>query len=165
MIVTVEGPDNSGKTTLCAILAKRLNALYIKAERPRTGPDLLEYQAILERARAYSGVVLTDRHVAISEPIYGVICRGGHDLKQADIEVCLSRINVVVYCRPDQRIILGTLDNREQMAGVVENGSRIVDAYDHAYSLAVDCRKPRWLKYDYMNNHLDDLVEAIERSR
>lgn len=163
MIVVIEGPDNAGKTTLAAIVAKRMNALYIKAERPRRGPDLLEYQGIIEHARAYSGLVVTDRHVAISEPIYGTICRGGHDLKQEDVTLCISRLDAVVYCRPPQSYILETIAKREQMDGVIENAQKIIHAYDHIFALNCQQDRPRWVKYDYTNNGHDSLISLLER--
>lgn len=134
MIIVVEGPDNGGKTTLAQYLAKQLRAVFVKVERPRRAVDLTAYQNILEVARSYSGIVVTDRHVAISEPIYGKIVRGGHDLKEADILLCLDRLDAVIYCRPPIERIIATISERAQMEGVVENTTAIVQAYDDWYN-------------------------------
>ena len=141
MIVIVEGMDNAGKTTLCQYLAKQLKAVYVKVERPNRAIDLLQYQSLLEVANRYSGFVVTDRHVAISEPIYGPICRGGHDLKQEDIDLCVMRFQAIVYCRPPIESIMATLADRGQMQGVKENTERLVEAYDAWWSNVVDRRE------------------------
>lgn len=130
MIIIVEGMDNAGKTTLCQFLAKQLRAVYIKVERPRRAVDLLAYQHILETANAYSGMVVTDRHVAISEPIYGPICRGKHDLKQEEIDLCANRFQALIYCRPPLALIMKTIAERPQMSGVEEHTEQLVEAYD-----------------------------------
>lgn len=138
MIIVVEGPDNVGKTTLGLWLAKELRAVYVKVERPKRAVDLVAYQHFLETANSYSGWVVADRHVAISEPIYGPICRGGHDLKDSDLEMCLARLAAIIYCRPPTARIMSTLAERPQMEGVVQNTSAIIDAYDRWWLKTID---------------------------
>lgn len=149
MIIVVEGHDNSGKTTLGAQIAKAIRAVYIKAERPSAGPDLLVYHSILREAQRYSGHVVADRHVAISEPIYGPICRGSHDLNQGDIALCLGDIGLLIYCRPPDDVILKTMGDRPQMDGVIDHAPEILKAYDSFFIGFNLAREQRFIKYDY----------------
>jgi thymidylate kinase len=130
MIVVVEGPDNAGKTTLATYLAKHLRAVYLKVERPKRGVDLLAFRNLIKVANEYSGWVVCDRHVAISEPIYGTVIRHGHVLNQLDIDPALDDIHCVFYCRPTNKRILDSIGERPQMEGVVENAEAIIHAYD-----------------------------------
>lgn len=159
MIIVIEGPDNGGKTTLAAFLAKQLRAVYVKVERPRRAVDLVAYQSILEVARGYSGIVVSDRHVAISEPIYGTIIRGSHELGQNDINMCLGQLDVVVYCRPPMAAIMRTMDERPQMEGVIENTTQIVDAYDEFF--APSSRWPLQLQYDFTRHNPGQIANLI----
>mgnify|MGYP001600446520 CR=1 FL=1 len=154
-IFVVEGPDNAGKTQLAQYLAKELNALYIKAERPRRGPDLLTYQSILEQAQQYSGCVIADRHVAISEPIYGTICRGDHQLNHGDIGMCLRRLTAVIYCRPPDEHVIGKIAERGHMAGVAQNVGAIVSAYDAFFS-----GRPR-VQYDFTQQTAEHVARGL----
>lgn len=162
MIIIVEGPDNSGKTTFALALAKKLRAVFIKAERPDQALDLLSYQGIIEHAQKYSGFVVSDRHLAISEPIYGSAIRGGHSLKPEDIEVCLKRIHAVVYCRPPTEVIMATLADREQMDGVQEKALDIIGAYDHYMeSLHLDMDTILFV-YDYKQGNVGEMAEKLK---
>lgn len=159
MIIVVEGCDNSGKTTLAMWLAKELRAAFVKVERPASGSDLLAFQSILELAQTYSGTVICDRHVAISEPIYGTICRGGHSLLDQDIALCLDRISLTVYCNPGAAAILSTLADRAQMPGVVEQAKRIIDAYEAFFDPPSD----RVIRYDYRVDRRDKLAYSLRK--
>ena len=166
MIIVVEGPDNAGKTTLCQYIAKKMRAVLIKAERPSKGPDLQAYTNMLEVARLYSGIVVTDRHVAISEPIYGTIIRGGHPLAEGDIVNARARIHAIVYCRPPTPAILSTIADRSQMEGVLDHAERIIMAYDELFLR--DWSFPI-LGYDYTQDPAgsirDKLIERLDQHR
>jgi|SRR5579863_718761 len=157
MIIVVEGCDNAGKTTLALDLAKRLRAVFLKVERPARGVDLMAFANLLEVAKSYSGIVVTDRHVAISEPIYGNIIRGGHSLKTEDLALARERIDLVVYCRPPNARIFSTMADREQMEGVIEQGESILCAYDDLFFTP----GPRHTRYDYTTMTVDDLLQRI----
>lgn len=167
MIVVVEGPDNAGKTTLAQYLAKEMRAVFIKVERPKRAVDLKAYQHVLNIARSYSGVVVTDRHVAISEPIYGPICRGGHDLQQGDIEICCSQLDAMIYCRPPDAVIMKTISERAQMEGVVENTSAIIEAYDQWYERVFHqtSRYDFLGKYDFTKDQREHVLAELKAYR
>ena len=161
MIIVVEGMDNTGKTTLAMKIAKAMRAVYVKAERPAVGPDLLVYQNILETATQYTGICVADRHVAISEPIYGTICRGGHQLDEKDIESCIKRLGLIVYCRPPDRTIHRTIDLRPQMEGVVANTDRLITAYDEFFFDMQD--QISYTQYNFETRPDSEIVEYCRR--
>lgn len=163
MIIVVEGMDNTGKTTLAGRIAKAMRAVYVKAERPAAGPDLLVYQNILEVATKYSGICVADRHVAISEPIYGTICRGGHALDVKDVDFCLSRLDLVIYCRPSDVTIHRTIDRRPQMEGVVKNTRRLIEAYDDYFEGMYLDSTHAMKAYDFERDSDTSIIEYCQR--
>lgn len=160
MIIVFEGPDNAGKTTAALAVAKALRAVFLKVERPKAGNDLAAFCRIVDVAQTYSGHVVMDRHVAISEPIYGRICRGKHDLSPDGILMALGSIDLAVYCRPPTHKILGTIEERAQMEGVVDNLTAIIDAYDFFFQ---EANEHNWELYDFTTQTEEDLLERIKR--
>ncbi len=112
----------------------------------------------MTQSQQYSGCVVTDRHVAISEPIYGIICRGQHGLDQKHIDMALRRIDLLVYCRPPTLTIIGTIDDRPQMEGVVDNTPAIITAYDEFFETVP---ANRWEPYDFTTHTEQGLLERI----
>jgi cytidylate kinase len=162
MIIVVEGPDNAGKTTLAQQIAKDLKAVLIKVERPKRAIDLVAYQGLLHKAAEYSGAVVADRHVAISEPIYGTIIRGGHELKPEDIMLCMAELDVVIYCRPFRDKIIGSIRSRPQMDGVVENTRAIIDAYDEFFNPAGWDHRAKLAVFNYEHQKTEDLIQSLK---
>lgn len=159
-IIVVEGVDNSGKTTLALELAKRLRAVFVKVERPAKGNDLPAFSNILEVASLYSGIVVIDRHVAISEPIYGEIIRGGHALREDEMKSAIARVTDIVYCRPPTDVIMGTLEVRGQMEGVVKHAAELLKAYDFLFEEDVPGVGHKLHRYDYTQK--DALVNLLK---
>lgn len=164
MIIVVEGVDNSGKTTLAQYLAKQLRAVYLKVERPKKGNDLTKFNNLLQVARMYSGIVVADRHVAISEPIYGPICRGKHDLDLLEVKMCIQELTHIVYCRPPNNVILDSLNDRPQMSGVDEHIKELIDAYDALFADSFGPNMPAILRYDFTTQHPDMILEQMTHS-
>ena len=134
MVICLEGCDGSGKTHLATFLAKELRAVYIKAERPYRGPDLPAFNSMVDCAEQYgNGIVVLDRHPAISEPIYGDIIRGGHSLDQSQIENSFKGINLVIYCRTGHYTTMKNISESRQMEGVPEFAEKIMMAYDEFF--------------------------------
>lgn len=164
-IIIVEGCDGSGKTTLAMDLAKRMRAVFLKCERPQEGVDLMRFDYLLQTATVYSGVVVADRHVAISEPIYGMICRGKHDLKEKEIEECLSRVSHIVYCRPSSDQIKHSIGVHDHMEGVVDNLPKIIVAYDDFFLSKHTWRRgfgPAVHRYDWTKDKITDLMSELK---
>lgn len=132
MIVVIEGPDNSGKTTLAVRLASMSGAVYLKSQRPSELKELqlAKFNHLLQSAERYNGVAITDRHPAISELIYGKVLRGGHSLSPDSIENSLSYVDAIIFCRPHSEKLLSTLRERAHLDGVIDNASQLIEAYD-----------------------------------
>ncbi len=79
MNIVVEGPDNSGKSTLINFIAPRLG---MRVERS-IGPPVssAEWRDRAAQCLAMDNVIF-DRHPMISEPVYGVACRRGMDFSR-----------------------------------------------------------------------------------
>lgn len=158
MIIFVEGMDNSGKTTLCQWLAKKLLAMYVKAERPPARPNVSAYIQTIRYAEIYAGSVICDRVPFISEPIYGTVLCGGHRLSSRDIQQGIMQAYRIIYCRPPDSVILGSLDSREQMEGVVENSRQLLAAYDKCFT---ELQSAPVIAYDYTSCSPQSLFDSL----
>lgn len=98
MIIVLEGPDASGKTTLAKALAEEVDGVYVHASAPERHP-LVEYTATIETLRP-EHIVLDRWH--IGEMIYGPKYRGrsGLSRKQFDaVEEYLAGYGaLLVHC-------------------------------------------------------------------
>lgn len=163
MIIVVEGVDNSGKTSIAMWLAKRLKGLYLKSEHiPPEAMQLRQYMNILTVAEIYgNGIIVSDRHHAVSDPIYGHILRGGTKLESDLIERAMKQIHAFVYCRPSDELIIDRMAERDQMAGVLPNVRRIIQAYDFYFEdTFLDQRHKVWT-YDYTKDSEEALAQEI----
>lgn len=130
-MIIIEGPDNSGKSTLGVKLSLDLRIPLIHSEKPN--PDWTPEQALEHATRQLKPrAVLLDRVYILSEYVYGPICRGRSALGELHPEALLDlyyRNYLIVYCRPSDKTIL---DNRgrDQMEGVLENHHKIIQEYD-----------------------------------
>lgn len=158
MIIVVEGPDNSGKTTLAQVLTRYLKGCYVKTElRPVRSPlEVYAYHNVLRAADSYAGNVIADRHHIISEPIYGNLLRNGHCIPDDIIRYCASEI-FAIYCRPPTPVIM-VKNGREQMDGVEDNLEEIIRAYDQAM-LRLPFRQV--VQYDFTTQSSIDLCKTI----
>lgn len=147
-IWVVEGPDNSGKTTLAQKLAKRLGGLYVKGEyvaQPES--DVLRFNMWLSMAPG-DRLVICDRHPVISDPIYAAAVRQRPSpLGSVFCQEVQSYLNII-YCRPPMEEIL-RFGNREQMEGVIENGKRIIQGYDQWWQDLPDFPGVERLQYSW----------------
>lgn len=163
MIIVVEGADNSGKTTIALNLAKRLKAIYVKSENiPPEERFLGQYGMILTSANVYgNGIVISDRHHAVSDPIYGPIVRGWTKLDVDEALAHIRRIDAFVYCRPTEDVITRTMNERKQMAGVAQNAHKLIQAYDKFFAQEF-IRTKVWI-YDYTKDSEEVLAREIQR--
>lgn len=139
-MLILEGPDNSGKSTLAAKLKRDLGVRVVHSIRPpQDWTHKMVYEHCLKQIAPQTESCILDRVTCISEAIYGPICRGESALGNYQTEALLdlwSRPYTVIYCRPDDDVILDN-QGREQMPGVLENHKRIIEAYDRLmYDLA-----------------------------
>lgn len=161
-IIVVEGCDNAGKTTIAMKIAKRFKALFVKTEAVPPKPHFLnQYQTVLESARYYgNGVVVSDRHMAISEVIYGTIVRSHPQMDVIEAaKVVVNSIDLLIYCRPPDATILHTMPERDQMHGVLENARALIHAYDEYFS---NLTHKHFLRFDWTRDSEEALYQEIQ---
>lgn len=151
-MIILEGPDNAGKSTLGAYLSKELRAPLIHSEKPDPNWTQLECLEHSTRQLRPQGAIL-DRIYALSECVYGPICRGASALGDKHPEALLDlyhRPYLVVYCRPKMETILRN-NGRDQMPGVLESHRDIVEAYDVLMEEVSRFAHCRVIRYDWQN--------------
>lgn len=155
-MVIVEGCDNAGKTTLVQRLSDELKLLTVlNRRRPRSLQQSWDYLTRIMPAMAYLPTVV-DRFMAVSEPIYGPICRGERLYSLADIVHQFKFVTkslgdhppLLVYCRPSNERILNFGD-RPQMAGVIQNAQALIEAYDGQIGWLRDTVPLPVVRYDF----------------
>jgi len=139
MTVIVEGPDNSGKSTLTEELANALGTTVIHSG----GPVLDQHEADIREKVLYErpSNTLYDRIPLISEMIYGPIIRGVHFYTADSFKrFCLEKRPVVIYCRPPDKYLLdwsthreGKFDTKHHTKSIKSNEGEIVEAYDQLF--------------------------------
>lgn len=140
-MIIIEGPDNSGKSTLANDLSSQLRMPVLSSIRPPADATLW--------AKVYHGHDqlhpqrgIRDRLYAISEYVYGRVLRGGSEIGDRHSEVMmdlLSRPYPIIYCRPSLEFIKD--NHRPQMPGVMENIERIVFEYDYVMNFLMQHMK------------------------
>lgn len=165
-MIIVEGPDNSGKSTLISHLSNRFGL--VKFKNVRSGPPV-NAADLYARARyminrcisTHSNNFILDRLNLISESIYGPLCRG-RDLwlsiykDKQDLLTALNSLHpFYIYCRPPENIIMNMKTHQEKDYDTPEhlqkvNGElkNIIQAYDN-YFAPFERDYYYFHKYDY----------------
>lgn len=150
MIVIVEGPDGSGKSTA----AENLEGFETVHFGPVDDP-FREYMDALKAARGRD--VVFDR-IWPSEVVYGDVLRDGSRLDEGHLRIlrreALSQGVVMVKCLPPEGAVIQNVEGSEQMDGVDWNVSDIYDAY-------VEYQTPfPTITYDYTSRVSPDEAEV-----
>lgn len=130
MNIVLEGHDNSGKSTLAALLSKRLHMEVHSSEGPEKYPGELE-----ERVSRYSQLnnVIFDRHPCISDPIYSIARGKPSNLRSSTIIDFYESKPLLIYCDPLTRGLGSHIkkahDTDEHMAIVESNYKSILHHY------------------------------------
>lgn len=95
MNIIIEGPDNSGKSTLVKTIASRTGMTIQAGEGPEKYPG-----EIVERTRRYLKLQgrLFDRHPAISQNIYGRFREGATMIPDELLQEFYSQGNLIIFC-------------------------------------------------------------------
>lgn len=178
-MIIVEGPDNSGKTTLIDKLSKEFSLLKLvpyKKGPPKNAEDIfMNSWCIINGALGFhSKRVISDRISLISEDIYGPICRknnlwdGEYFPRKQKLLNSLKTIDpFFIYCRPPDSVVLNfdtheekSYDTQEHIKRISESKALILNAYDNYFY--------RWynynfFRYDYTNGkHYTELCQQLK---
>lgn len=151
-MIIIEGPDNSGKSTLINSLVKDFNLLI--ADKPHGPPknimDLVSRTTKL-LLRQDSTRYILDRHPLFSESVYGPILRDKNlwESNKPIKDLLLTILNqansegtvFIIYCRPPDEIVLNldthqikSYDTIEHLEGLKNKSHEILEAYDNLMS-------------------------------
>ncbi|QBQ72969.1 thymidylate kinase [Serratia phage Serbin] len=138
-MIILEGPDNSGKSTLGHLLSASLEVPLIHSQRCDT--SMAESLGMTSEEMCYTHalnqlnpeMIIRDRTYTISEWVYGNVVRNKSDMGQALHQQAILNLYYrrypIIYCRPNNATILRN-NGREQMPGVLERHNDIIKAYD-----------------------------------
>lgn len=167
--IIVEGPDNSGKSTLVGYLSRFLKMPIIEGKGP---PKSVE--EINDRVVAYSQYkgVIFDRHPAISNPIYDLARRVEPQIR-SDIlqEFFLQQTDkILIFCRGDRTLDTHRVKDGEDPSHVKmvdENHLMICDLYDawalhHADIIFDKHRSSMQAIAQMVNNRVKAKVDFVE---
>jgi thymidylate kinase len=157
-MIILEGPDNSGKSTLATALVNQFGssislsdhtrAVGEERDRLMVGVPGRVYGALQHGVAGQGTVQLHDR-LFFSELVYGRILRGQvcfNWTQQQHICRVLTAIQPpIIFCLPPIEKCLSNLHGRHQLEGVTENAELIYHAYDAMKALA----KPPITVYDW----------------
>lgn len=163
-MIIVEGCDNTGKSTLVSRLAGDLKIMAITSRsRPTSIEDIAQYTGEMTLLSCKYKTVF-DRWQAISESIYGPVCRGTQlidDEARSVLDWITAFVNpLVIYCRPQYEQIANTIRKRKQMEGVEENLQELVSAYDERM-LQISGTMATFV-YDYTHTTYEDLLAHVK---
>lgn len=132
MQIILEGPDNSGKSTLAAYLARSLDLSLQHSGGPSKYPGEVNARTFEMNQRTFTQ--LFDRHPAISQNIYvGGLQNGGELVTEENVNDFYALKPLIIYCKNVRGV-----DGHEQSEHssteyfdqVAKNMERICDLYD-----------------------------------
>jgi len=139
-MLILEGPDGGGKTTLLETITERYPGI-MQAPRASSsveGPvkNLFEWATEDMNAWGLRPYSIYDRHPLISEYVYGNATRrsvapGFNTAAAARLRQVMYRQALVIFCLPPLKVVRENVraNAPEQMAGVVENITKIYQMY------------------------------------
>lgn len=130
MNIVLEGPDNSGKSTLAKLLALELDKRVFASEGPEKFTGELR-----DRVERYRGLheVIFDRHPCVSDIIYGAFRERPSSLANEHQALFYASEPLMIYCDPLNRGMLGHLekahDSQAHISMVNEKYANILRLY------------------------------------
>jgi hypothetical protein len=166
-MIVVEGPDGSGKTTLCEYICKQFNLQM--GERATKDRDKIyataredSWKALRDEFMATEPPRVWDRIGPYSDPIYSwfnIPNERECAFTAAECNLFQSivgnpQFGVVILCLPELSRVKANLEGEHQLEGVSEHIDGIYTAYKNLVQEAV--------KYDYQRKgHLSGIGHAI----
>ena len=169
-IFLCEGPDGSGKSTLCSALAQRLehagySVINLHAGYRFKKQGIFTYHtAILDTAiRSGADVVVLDRHW-ISEVVYGPTCRGGSrwPLIGRFMDRILLRCGVTyVRCQPPVEVCAATVAGRRKDELYPDSARAVYNAYTNFYEGLSGYKPVSTMIYDRSQDSAEKMAETL----
>jgi len=176
MIIILEGPDGSGKTTLAEKLRAVVsespgNMMHSVAHGPYAGLDAEQlcklYFRSMSPALTFDDSLIMDRSW-LSEPIYADAYRNG--ISRVDMprrrmleRTALSRGAVVILCQPDFEVCEQAFMSRKAEE-YLDNVDQLRQVYNDYETLDLQTHLPV-VHYDYVHDNFQDLLARIEKVR
>jgi hypothetical protein len=133
--IIIEGPDATGKSTLCRYVRDRLRLHMQIGEGPARHAGDINERITRYLAQSRKHTIVYDRHPAVSQPIYGTIRQQRDNVPHAELlNEFYARKNIFVYCRSkmfnahDHEV--KAYDTPEHLSAVYNNYGVIVRMYD-----------------------------------
>lgn len=152
--IIIEGPDGAGKSTLLRKLLGNYPE-YSAAPRPCSslggplyGTDMIAYLS------QHGGLTqaIYDRHPSVSGAVYDAVLHRAPDVVAGPyLRGAFHWITEnarIIYCRPPMDLIVRSVTDGPQMAGVARGIYRIVDMYDSLMGNIIPHEVYDWTKDD-----------------
>ena len=135
-MIIVEGPDNSGKSTLVRNLSEQLGLKVLKPNKkgpPKNQEDIYNNtKHIIAGALSHvNNRTIVDRFSLIGESIYGPICRG-QDLWVSCFDKKMKMYSILrtidpffIYCRPPNSVVLDMKSHELKSSDTPEHIQRV----------------------------------------
>lgn len=158
-MIILEGPDNSGKSTLAAQLSKKIKWDVEHSQRLQRPMSSIAHSTIQLRNRP----IIQDRVYALSEYVYSRALKREPDIDLKSVMLdFMARHYLVIFCRPSNVAILAN-NGREQMEGVVGNHMQIIREYDFLRNEMTRFSNSTVITYDYETMNPDMLIEKVQK--
>lgn len=159
MFVVIEGPDNSGKSTLAKYLADRIDFPLQHSGGPPKSDD--EFAFRLDRLFRMDDVIF-DRFPVISEAVYGPILSRESLITPTSKIRFFARKPIIIYCRPPLNVLMRVVDGHEvkdhETAAHVAAVKAHAMALIHRYDEVLYEYNPIYYDYTAGGPHMLDLI-------
>lgn len=145
MNIILEGPDNTGKSTLALAISKA-TGLTIKDKEGRPPTQILLYEKF-RKYEALDGWII-DRHPIISQAIYGLV-RKDPEIPEEFMNNFFNRADLIIYCRalrtdPLSDHEASDTDDEAHLQMIENQYGRILGIYDN---WAINCAQIIYTQY------------------
>lgn len=161
MLVILEGPDATGKTTLAESISRAYNCEIRKCGPPLTERPFYEYQTQLHAcARAR---VVYDRFFH-GESVYGPIFRehGLTPVEQFYLELEATWLNaVVIWCTAPRQVVVDRIEARENQSFFDKQLLMRFDEVNAGYKRVIAACRMKQLHYDSSKVRPQDVIDTL----
>ncbi len=163
-MIILEGPDNSGKTTLANQISGVIGFPVVHAGGPCKTPAEKAVR-VFDCFNNCSLEVIQDRNFIISDQVYNLVLNKVRDYNIFPLEYKLRTVYkpFIIYCRPSDKILFDFTNHKvkdhetkEHVNNVILNQSKIVAYYDALMPAISYCT------YNFEEDSLEDLIKTIK---